>query len=315
MALYMNVYKVVLFRQAGLSDSRHPATVKEVRRKPMLYLFLAIASSAMVSVGMRATEKYVRSTMVMFTANYAVCLAMSRLYMGDIRLFASQSGMGLAVALGVVSGVLYLVNFVLLQRNIRLNGVVLSSASMKLGAVLIPVIAALLLFHERMRWLQLAGSVLAVAAILLINLEKGPIGHGRGKTGLLLLLAVSGITDTMANLYDKTGTEALKNHYLFYTFLAALLLALVMALHGREKPTIADVCSGLLIGVPNYFSSRFILLALGQVPAVVVYPVYSVGTIIAITLIGLAVFHEKLNRRKAGALTLILAALIMLNLP
>lgn len=281
----------------------------------MLYLILAIASSAMVSVCMRATEKAVRGTMVMFTANYAVCLILSRLYMGNVRLFAAQEGMGLAVALGLVSGMLYLLNFALLQRNIGLNGVVLSSASMKLGAVLIPVVAAMLLFHEQMTLWQLIGAVLAVAAILLVNLEKGSVRQGQRKTGLLALLAVSGITDTMANLYDKAGTEAARNHYLFCTFLAALVFALIMAARRREKVTAADVLSGVLIGVPNYFSARFILLALGQVPAVVVYPFYSVGTIIVIALIGLVIFHEKLSRQKAGAMALILVALALLNLP
>lgn len=280
----------------------------------MIYLLLAIASSAMISVLMRISERHVRHTMVMFSANYAVCLMISRLYMGDVRLFAAQSGMGIAVGLGVASGVLYLVNFVLLQRNIRHNGVVLSSASMKLGAVLIPVLAAILFFHERMRWPQLVGAILAVAAILLINIGKGDVGHDGSKGGLLILLLMSGLTDTMANIYDKTGAEGLKNHYLFYTFLAALSLALVMALWKREKARRADVLYGLLIGVPNYFSARFLLAALGEVPAVIVYPVYSVGTIIAITLVGLIVFHEKLSRRKKGALVLILAALAMLNI-
>ena len=280
----------------------------------MVYLLLAIASSAMVSVCMRATEKHVRGTMTMFTANYAVCLLMARLYMGHLRLFEAREGMGLAAALGVVSGVLYLANFVLLRRCIRRSGVVLSSASMKLGAVLVPVMAALLLFGERMTGPRLAGSALAVAAILLINLEKGDVAQRRGQAGLLLLLALSGVTDTMANIYDKTGTEALRNHYLFYTFLAALGLALLMALRGTERPRLADILSGVLIGVPNYFSARFILLALGQVPAVVVYPVYSVGTIIVITLVGLAVFRERLSRQKAAAMALILAALALLNL-
>lgn len=281
----------------------------------MIYLVLAIASSAMISVCMRISEKHVRNTMTMFTANYAVCLAMSWFYMGDLRqLFAPENGMGIAVGLGIMSGLLYLVNFVLLQRNIRYSGVVLSSASMKLGAVLIPVMAAVLFFHERMRWPQLVGAVLAVAAILLINIEKDDLGHGGKKGWLLVLLLVSGLTDTMANIYDKTGTEALKNHYLFYTFLMACVLALLMALRKRERAKPADVFFGLLIGVPNYYSARFLLSALSRVPAVIVYPVYSVGTIITITLVGLIAFHEKLSRQKTGALVLILAALLMLNI-
>lgn len=280
----------------------------------MVYLLLAIASSAMVSVFMRASERSVRNTMAMFTANYAVCLAISRFYMGSTRLFARSDGMGTAVGLGLASGFLYLASFILLQRSIHHNGVVLSSASMKLGAVLIPVLAAVLVFGERMKWPQLLGSILAVLAILLINIGKGDVRQG-GKKGLLLvLLTANGLTDTMANIYQKTGTEALKDHYLCFTFLAALFLALTAALRKRDRARPGDIGWGLLIGVPNYYSARFILLALEQVPAVVVYPVYSVGTIITITLVGLAVFRERLDRRKTAALGLILAALALLNI-
>lgn len=280
----------------------------------MVYLLLAIVSSAMVSVFMRASERSVRNTMAMFTANYAVCLAISRFYMGSARLFARSDGMGTAVGLGLASGFLYLASFILLQRSIHHNGVVLSSASMKLGAVLIPVLAAVLVFGERMKWPQLLGSILAVLAILLINIGKGDVRQG-GKKGLLLvLLTANGLTDTMANIYQKTGTEALKDHYLCFTFLAALFLALTAALWKRDRARPGDIGWGLLIGVPNYYSARFTLLALEQVPAVVVYPVYSVGTIITITLVGLAVFRERLDRRKTAALGLILAALALLNI-
>lgn len=279
----------------------------------MICLLLAVASSAAVSVAMRASERAVRGTMVMFAANYAVCFAISRFYMGGAPFFASPDGMGIAVGLGVASGFLYLGSFVLLRRSIHYNGVVLSSASMKLGAVLVPVMAAVLFFRERADRFQLWGIVLAVLAILLINIEKGELRHGGKKMLLMLLLAANGLTDTMANIYHKTGVEALKDHYLSCTFLTALLLALVMALGKRERPRPADICCGLLIGVPNFYSARFLLLALEEVPAVVAYPVYSVGAIIAVTLVGLAVFHEDLSRRKMAALALILAALVLLN--
>ena len=280
----------------------------------MFYLLLAVASSAMVSICMRISEKYVHNTMAMFTVNYAVCLAVSRFYMGSSRILTLENGIGTAAALGIVSGILYLVCFTLLRQNIHYNGVVLSSASVKLGGVLVPVLAAVLLFRERMRWVQLAGVVLAVAAILLINIEKGDVGQGGKKLRLIVLLAANGLADTMTNIYDKTGAAALKNHYLFYTFLAALLLAIVMTLRNGEKIKLPDICCGLLIGIPNYYSARFILLSLESVPAVIVYPAYSVGTIITITLVGVAVFHERLSGQKKCALLLILAALVMLNI-
>ena len=280
----------------------------------MLYLLLAIASSAMVSICMRLSERHIHNNMVMFTANYAVCLAMSWFYMEGGGLFAAGDGMLWAVALGVVSGFLYLGSFVVLQKSIRDNGVILSSAAMKLGGVLVPVLIAVLFFRERLVWLRTLGVGIAIAAIALMNLERGEVGKGGKVHWLIVLLVGSGLADAMANIYDKTGSAAFKDHYLFYTFLAALLLAFLAALWKRKALKPADVLCGLLIGIPNYYSARFLLLALGGVPAVVAYPVYSVSTIIVISAVGVLGFREKLSTQKKWAMLLILAALVLLNL-
>lgn len=280
----------------------------------MFYLFLAVISSAMVSICMRITEKYVRNNMVMFTANYGACLGLALFYLGESRVLPNAAGIGTAVVLGIISGIFYLLCFVLLQKNIRHNGVILSSAAMKLGSVMIPVLIALLLFGEQMGGIQFAGIAAAVMAILLVNLEKGEVSKERKKYWLILLLLGSGLTDTMANIYDKTGAPALKNHYLFYTFAAALLTAASMAFLKRQKIRAADLCSGLLIGIPNYYSARFLLLSFERVPAVVAYPVYSAGTIMITSMAGMFIFREKLTMQKKLALLLILAALILLNI-
>jgi multidrug transporter EmrE-like cation transporter len=56
-----------------------------------------------------------------------------------------------------------------------------------------------------------------------------------------------------------------------------------------------------------------LLLALGELPAVLVYPVCSVGTIVAITVVGILFFKEKLSAKKISALVMIMAALALLN--
>jgi multidrug transporter EmrE-like cation transporter len=70
---------------------------------------------------------------------------------------------------------------------------------------------------------------------------------------------------------------------------------------------------GALIGIPNFFSAKLLLMALGQLPAVIVYPTFSVATILAVTLIGVLFFKEKLRKLQWAALTVILTALVMLN--
>lgn len=280
----------------------------------MIYLLLAILSSALVSIIMRFSEKHIQNNMAMFTVNYTICLLLAKYFMGDINFFIKEEGIYTALFLGVTSGFLYLANFVLLQKTMDSNGVIIASTAMKLGAVLIPSLVAVFIFKETPGILQLTGIIIAIAAIILINVEKGAFERKGSKLLVVILLLGSGLTDTMANIFDKTGVSALKDHYLFYTFLAALLIALLMTIVKRKKVIKWDILFGILIAVPNYFSSRFLLLSLGNVPAVITYPVYSVGTIILVSMVGISFFKEKLSRQKYAALFLILIALVLLNI-
>ena len=279
----------------------------------MFYLLLAIASSTLVSVAMRLSKNHIQNNMGMFIANYSACVILSRLFMGGTQLLTTEDGIAMAVIQGIFSGFLYLASLFLMERNMRHNGIVLTSAFSKLG-VLVPTLMAILVFRERPELIQLGGMAVALCAIGLIYFEKGAFAQGSRKGLLLATLFVSGLTDAMANIYDKTGSALFKDHYLFYTFFAALMFAVLVNVKNRGKITGKEIGFGVLIGIPNYFSARFLLLALGSVPAVITYPVYSVATIVAISLSGLLFFKESISKRKAFALLLVIAALILLNL-
>jgi len=278
----------------------------------MLYLILAIASSMLVSVCMRLSEGKAKNNISMLAMNYAMCTLLSIAFAGSIDLFPRESGLGFALGLGLVSGAMYLGSFMLLQWNIRVNGVVLPATFMKLG-VIVPTLTSIVAFGEVPRAAQIAGIVLAIIAILLIQLEKGG-SRAKNALGLVILLVAGGSTDVLSKIYEQMGSAQLSNQYLLYTFFVALVLCALLAAAKKQKLTVSDVFFGLLIGVPNYFSARFLLLSLSAVPAVIAYPTYSVGTIVLITLVGRLCFGEKLSRRQIVAMGVILAALALLNM-
>lgn len=273
----------------------------------MQSLFLAIISSALVSIVMRLSETRVRNKMGFFMANYLVCTVLALAFTVGGGFAASPFTIGF----GAFSGFLYLYSFVLFRQNVKYNGVVMSSTFMKLG-VLIPTLMAIVVFRESPRLPQIAGILLAVAAILLLHMEKGE--KTEGKWLLLALLAVSGFTDGTANIFDKVGDPAGKDFFLVCIFFTAFLCSGILALRSKAKIGIWDVVFGGAIGIPNYFSSRFLLAALRTVPAVVTYPVFSVGTILVVTVVGVAAFQERLDKRKTASVALILTALVLLNL-
>lgn len=277
----------------------------------MLSLIFAILSSALVSIMMRVGESKPGSKMGLLLANYTVCTLLAGFF--TVQNPFPGSGLSFALGLGVFGGFLFLYSLVVFQQSIARNGIVLSSTFMKLG-VLVPTLMAMLVFREQPRPVQLGGLSLAVAAILILNLGGKPQTRASGKGLLILLLLVCGGTDALTNVYDKMGVAAGKDLFLLAIFLTALVFSGILLLRSKERPSARDLLCGIAVGIPNYFSSRFLLAALKSVPAVVVFPVYCTATILLISTTGVLLFKEKLDERKCTALALILAALVLLNL-
>ena len=276
----------------------------------MLNLILAILSSALVSVVMRLSQRYSRNNLTMLAANYVMCTGAAAFLAGG--LIPTGAGSGLSIGLGSICGVLYLLGFVLLQWNIQRNGVVLPATFQKLG-VLVPTIAAITVFGETARWTQLLGIAVAIGAILLMQGRSGDKSASRSTLGLLALLLCGGMSDGMSKVFQTWGNADHGNYFLVFTFLVALVLCLTLCAVKKQSVTVPDVLCGLALGVPNYMSARFLLWALRDVPAVVVYPTFSVGTIIVVTRVGMLCFRERVEKRKLIALGLILGALVLLN--
>ena len=278
----------------------------------MIYLLLAILSSAMVSVVMRLSTDRVKNNVAMLAVNYTMCLVLAAAYTGAGALFPASPSLGQTLGMGAVHGALYLASFVLFQGNVKRNGVVLSATFMKLG-LLVPMVVSVLFFGEKPELLQLVGFLGALAAIVLINLEKDSSAMG-SRVGLILLLVGGGSGDAMSKIFEELGDKTLSDQFLLYTFAAALILCVILMLLKKQRPGAPELFWGALIGIPNFFSARFLLRSLEDVAAVVVYPTYSVATMLVISLVGVLAFRERLGKRQWAALGIILVSLALLNM-
>ena len=289
----------------------------------MIYLILAIASSSLISIFMRLSENHIKNEMGMFMASYALCAALAVGFMDKAapELLLGTHDQHLTVILGIITGAFFLGGFLFLKYNMKYNGIVLSSTFIKLG-VLIPTIMAIVVFGEVLSVLQIVGIAIAIAAIIIINFEKEPEGAdclGESKTGnkkilLLVLLLLGGLGDSMSNIFEKLGPDSGKDGFLLLTFFTAFVITIAIVILGKKKLCKADILFGLLVGVPNYFSARFLLASLGSLEAVIVYPTYSVGTMVVVTIVGVIAFREKISKQKGLALGLIAVAIALLNM-
>jgi len=122
------------------------------------------------------------------------------------------------------------------------------------------------------------------------------------------------MASAMTKVYEYYGVKALENHFLFYNFGVAFLLCVALCIARRQRLTLMDALFGMLVGVPNYFSTLFLLMALQTIPAIVAYPASSVGSIVLILLCGRFFFKERLTRKQLAAMGVIIVSLVLLNL-
>ena len=278
----------------------------------MVFLCLAILSSCAIALFTRISANKVTAKLSMLSVNYLICSLLGAAYAGFDLICPDVSGFPTTVALGVVGGILFLVSFMLFHQNTARNGIVLSSVFMKLG-LLVPMILSVLVFHELPTWTQITGFCIALIAIVLINAKKEN-NASRFRWELVGLLLMGGSADAMSKVFEVLGPAALSNQFLFYIFAVALVLCVILVVYKKERPGMQELLFGAAIGIPNFFSSKFLLRALADLPAVVVYPSFSIATMLITTLAGVFFFRERLLKLQWLALIAIVAALCLLNI-
>lgn len=283
----------------------------------MVYLLLAILCSSIISIVMKLSKNFIKNKMMMFVTNYIVCTICSLFFIGNIDMI-EKSEFVFPIWFGIITGFGYLGCFLLLELNIRKNGVVLSSTFSKLG-LLVPIFISIVFYHEIPSVVKIIGIILAIVAIILMNIEfkKKDINNKAFNIMnllLILLLLFGGLTDASTTIFEHNSNFGLKGLFLTMIFSSALVLSLVILLIKHQSISYKDILFGIFIGIPNYFSSFFLLNALKSIDAIIVYPTYSVSTIVIITLVGVLFFKEKLKINEIIGMSIIIASIILLNI-
>jgi len=288
----------------------------------MLYLILAALCSAALTLVLKYFQDPKVNRFGIILGNYMTCVLLAFLQMPEKRQLFSVSSSTLLMS--VIAGFLYVAGLVLIQTSVKRNGAMLTSAFSKLGLI-VPLLISFLFFDEVPTLLKTGGLILAVAAILLINSapkdarrKAAADGSGVSLPFLLLTLTAVGCSDSMTKIFSRLGNQEEDTRYFFFLFLTAGLLTVVLAVRETRKTgkkiKPSALAAGILAGIPNYFASYLLLHALLELPATLVFPFYSVGSILLVTAGGALLFREKLGRRQLFGFALILGALVLLNL-
>jgi drug/metabolite transporter (DMT)-like permease len=217
-------------------------------------------------------------------------------------------------------GLLFICIFYILALVTRNVGVATASVVSKMS-VIIPILAGLLLYDEKLNNFNVAGIVIALAAVYLTNSK--PSDKKMTLNSLLLMLVYfigSGLVDTsikyaQANWIDST-TE---NIFIALLFGSAATIGFVKLCYNyfflEKTIEIKNIIGGIILGTVNYFSIYFVIKAL-QYPgaqSATTFATINIGVLLTAALCGIVFFKEKYQTKNYVGIALSVIAIFFLS--
>ncbi|WP_372860464.1 EamA/RhaT family transporter [Psychrobacter sp.] len=281
----------------------------------MIYLTIAVLCSVAVSVLLKVLRQKnidIRQTIV---AGYPVAFLLTWfLLKPDV---SGMNALGGAWGIIIALGILLPAVFIVLGRAIESVGMVATDAAQRLSLI-IPIVAAFLLFGEVLTSTRIFGLLLGFLALgaLIYRPQQGQISRQAKHTPLWLfsVWAGYGIIDILFKQVAKQGTAFPLT--LFVSFGLAGLLLFIYLLITRVRWQGNALAAGLLLGALNMGNIYAYVRAhqlLSESPSIV-FTGMNVGVIAVATLIGVGVFKESLNRINVLGLLLAICCVAVLFL-
>src|ERR1700744_1017914 len=127
----------------------------------MLYVFISICFSIMVSVMLKLAKRYHIDVYQAITWNYSVAIVLSWLFLKPQLHNLAQAPVYIYGALGILLPLL----FFILAASVRYTGIVRTDAAQRLS-LFIPVAAAFFVFGEALDTIKTIGLIIGFAAII-----------------------------------------------------------------------------------------------------------------------------------------------------
>lgn len=277
----------------------------------MIMLACAIACSVAVSILLKLAGRFSLQVAQAVLVNYVVAslLTAGLLLPTTAALQQALSHWPLLITLGLLLPSVFLV----MAAAVRRAGIARSDAAQRLSLVL-PLLAAFLLFGENASSGKLIGLGLALLALLgLIHRHQQAAKLHKGGPWLLLTVwAGYGIIDICLKQTAKAGGS----------FSAILLLSFLLSgsflggwlLLRKARWHLPSLASGLLLGVFNFANIYTYIRAHQSLPdnPALVFTAMNIGVIVLGSLSGVILFGERLTRINCAGLVLAAMAILLL---
>lgn len=300
----------------------------------MLYFALSVLFTVAIYMIMRSYPQYRVNSFHAIVFNYYSCVATGLVLTPDLAAFQFVDWTSEATILTLALGTIFVIAFVFIGLTAQKVSVTAASLAGNMSLV-IPVLFGLFIFKNNnkdftpLNYGGLAVALLALALGAIQSQPKQPVTSEKSSfssaSTLLWLLPVltfvcSGTNNTLINfLSSKYYAPAQTTIFMMIACIGAVLVGTALLLYkmmvGKEKLAFRSVIGGLILGVPNFLSLYFLLLALSSFgnSAAFVFPIYNILSMLVSSLAAWVIYKERLNNLNRLGLALAVVAIVLIS--
>lgn len=282
----------------------------------MINLIFAIFCSLLVSINFKLFKRYDTNAYQAIVFNYPTAAIFCYLFLSPpITVLPSNTEWGLFLAVAV----LLISIFYFIGKSIASAGMVLTSIAQRISLI-IPVLAAFLLFSEVITSVKIIGLLIGFAAIY-ASKPSGKVDFKNLSNWYPIIVFLgTGLLDILFNYLTKLPQISFTVALVFVFSIASAIgfLSLIyQKITGTLRFQTKAIFAGIVLGLFNFGSIYFYIKALqieSNQPSVV-FSSLDIGAISLSSIVGIILFKEKLSKLNLVGLILALVAIVILNLP
>jgi len=208
----------------------------------------------------------------------------------------------------IALGIFFIVMFNIMAITTQKLGISISSMASKMSLI-IPVIGAVIFQNASIGVYKILGIIIAIISVYLTFKKSGQTAK---PTLAIILFLGAGILDMWLDSIRNNFLSSTVDFNLFIVtvFFIAFSVGLIKVIWDRKKIIKKNIVAGIVLGVPNYFSIYFVLLALENLGGIYVFPILNIGVVLFSAIISWLFYQEQMS--KTNWMGIVLACLSIL---
>ncbi len=281
-----------------------------------LFILLSSACSVLIAHLLKVVENKKLDTLNVLIVNYLAAAIFSwtiSLEKNPVQV-VPEVPLLLWVLAGI-TGIFFITNFFFYSKSVHLNGVGVSVSAMRISLI-IPVFLSAFWYLEKIGSKEWVGIIFVfIALVLLVPDKKSFFTKNFSASWLLMLLFFfTGFGDASLKIFESEFSSSFsKELFMSLVFATAFIAGILKKQTGKkQRLNRREVLLGVIIGIPNLYSSLFLIDALLVMNGAIVYPVVNILTVLGGTVLGFAKWGDFLTPSQWAGIIITLAAILLL---